>query len=160
MAKGTPNRKEATNFRLDPLTKYTAEIAARVQRKNLTGFLEWSMNESFKVLTFEDGATIESKMYELWDIDEADRFLKLAYSYYNLLNHEEQRIFKTINENFKFFKKDVNTFVPSDEQQRANFNANIPSLDYLDFQKVREHWEDLNQYAYGNKDLDFLKEEN
>lgn len=154
MAKSPQVRKEATNFRLEPIVKYTAEIAARVQRKNLTTFLEWSMSESFKNLTFDDGNTIASQMDYLWDIDEADRFIKLAYTYPRLLTYDEQHLLKVINENFSVFKKDPDNFMPTNKDEEAAFKANIPMLAFIDFKKVRDRWTNLNNYIKGEEPLD------
>ena len=154
MAKSPQVRKEATNFRLEPIVKYTAEIAARVQRKNLTTFLEWSMSESFKKLTFDDGNTIASQMDYLWDIDEADRFIKLAYTYPRLLTYDEQHLLKLINENFSVFKKDPDNFIPTNKDEEAAFKANIPMLAFIDFKKVRDRWTNLNNYIKGEETLD------
>lgn len=154
MAKSPQARKEATNFRLEPIVKYTAEIAARVQRKNLTTFLEWSMSESFKNLTFDDGCTIASKMDFLWDIDEADRFIKLAYTYPRLLTYDEQHLLKVINENFSVFKKDIDNFVPANKEEESAFKANIPMLEFIDFKKVRDRWTNLNRYIRDEEALD------
>ena len=154
MAKSPQARKEATNFRLEPIVKYTAEIAARVQRKNLTTFLEWSMSESFKKLTFDDGNTIASQMDYLWDSDEADRFIKLAYTYPRLLTYDEQHLLKVINENFSVFKKDLGNFIPTNKDEEAAFKANIPMLAFIDFKKVRDRWTNLNNYIKGEEPLD------
>lgn len=152
MSKAPQVRKESTTFRLDPEFKYTAEVGARILRKNLTNYIEWAIEESFKNVKFEDGLSLSDQMNNLWDIDEADRFVKLAYTYPTLLNYDEQRLLKIINENFIVFKKHNDNFVASNPEQEAAFKANLPMLEFIDFKKVRDHWEHLNNFVFGKEE--------
>lgn len=154
MSKAPQIRKESTTFRLEPITKYTAEVGARILRKNLTNYIEWAMEESFKNVKFADGSPLLDQINNLWDIDEADRFVKLAYTYPTLLNYDEQRLLKTINENFVVFKKNKENFIASSPEQEAAFQADLPMIEFIDFKKVRDRWEHLNNYVFGKEDLD------
>lgn len=153
MSKAPQARKELTNFRLEPQMKYIAEIAARVQRKNLTSYLEWAFEQSFKQVELEKDVFLAEKISDLWDFNEADRFIKLAYSYPVLLNYEESRILKAINENFHLFKKDKNNLVFSTPEAEQEFDANIPKLEFVDLKKARDHWEHLKYFAADKVDL-------
>ena len=42
--------------------------------------------------------TLKDVANALWDVDETDRFVKLALHYPDLLGHEEQRLWKLIRE--------------------------------------------------------------
>lgn len=153
MSKAPQARKELTNFRLEPQMKYIAEIAARVQRKNLTSYLEWAFEQSFKQVELEKDVFLAEKIGDLWDFDEADRFLKLAYSYPALLTYEESRILKAINENFHFFKKDKSNVVFSESETEQEFDANIPKFKFIDLKKFRDNWEHLKDYSEDKVDL-------
>ena len=63
---------------------------------------------------------------------------------------------------FQYFKKDEDKCILLDDQQKAAYKANIPLLEFIDFIKVRNHWENLNDYVQdkGIGDLDFLTREN
>ena len=52
-------RKESTSIRLEPQVRYLVELAARIQRRNLTNFIEWSLEESLKQVKLRpDGESI------------------------------------------------------------------------------------------------------
>ena len=104
-SKESTRRSQIVSVRLDPRLKYLAELAARRQRRPLSSYVEWAIERSLSHVepdpdsmsnqpeTFADVAS------ELWDVDECDRFAKLALSYPDLLDHEEQRLWKLIREN-------------------------------------------------------------
>lgn len=97
-------RSETVTVRLDPKLRYLAELAARKQRRTLSSFIEWAIEDSLQRvellsgLDFDDPRTVQDETNKLWDVDEADRFCKLATSYPELLTHEEQRLWKLIKE--------------------------------------------------------------
>src|SRR5438093_754839 len=100
-------KSEVVTVRFDPKLKYLAELAARRQRRTLSSYIEWAIEDSLSrvhpaydptvggvgaAVTFAEMAPF------LWDVDEPDRFAKLALKYPDLLDHEEQRIWKLICE--------------------------------------------------------------
>lgn len=102
---GRNSRKsEVISIRLDPRLKYLAELAARRQRRPLSSYVEWAIEQSLKIVGPEYGSTLPSEpsladvASLLWDVDEADRFAKLALAYPELLTHEEQILWKLIRE--------------------------------------------------------------
>jgi hypothetical protein len=92
--------------RLDPRLRYLAELAARKQRRTLSSFIEWSIEDALTRLTLGGfpggpaGASIDQEASMLWDIDEAERFTRLAFCHPELLTYEEQRIWKILNDSF------------------------------------------------------------
>ena len=44
-------RSVTVTFRLDPRTRYLAEIAARKQRRSLSSFIEWAIHETLGKVT-------------------------------------------------------------------------------------------------------------
>jgi hypothetical protein len=98
--------------RLDPKLGYFAELAARKQRRTVSSFIERAIERALSAVELSDffespSAAVPSvadKMYELWDLDEAERFVKLAFSYPEMLRHEEQVLWKLIRENGALWK--------------------------------------------------------
>src|ERR1700730_13854709 len=100
---GKLSRSETVTVRLDPKLRYLAELAARKQRRTLSSFIEWAIEENLKSIHFhgaedELSASAASVAAELWDVDEPDRFAKLALHYPDMLTYEEQILWKLIRE--------------------------------------------------------------
>src|SRR6266446_2011041 len=98
---GRLNRSETVTVRLDPKLRYLAELAARKQRRTLSSFIEWAIEENLKQVYFNGdiGPTVASEASALWDVDEPDRFVLLALHYPDMLMHEEQVLWKLVREN-------------------------------------------------------------
>ncbi len=96
------SRSEVVTIRLDPKLRYLAELASRKQRRTLSSFIEWAIEESLKTEIIHNNAYDSVTFFDvagsLWDVDEADRFIILATTYYYLLNHEEQVLWKHVRE--------------------------------------------------------------
>ncbi len=150
-------RTAVTTLRFDPRIRYLADLAARIQRRNLTDFLEWAIEEALKTIPIKagdnpygdnneplygDGSgnavagrkvasafdnSIAARSHELWDVDEADRFVKLATKFPHLLDYEEQILWKHILE--------------------SPLSRNRDGA--LDVKLVRKHWAKLNNEAKG-----------
>src|SRR5262245_48553034 len=97
-AKGRPrgggsklNRTATVTLRLDPRLRYLTELAARKQRRTVSSFVEWSIEQALVhvILDENKNVTVPAASVELWDPEEADRFVKLALSYPQLLTYEE-----------------------------------------------------------------------
>jgi len=97
-AGGNLSRSEVITVRLDPKLKFAAELASRKHRRTLSSFIEWAVGEALDnvVLDAESQVTGRHALREVWDPDEADRFVKLATTYPDLMNHEEERLWKCI----------------------------------------------------------------
>ena len=105
-AKAGGTRTEVFAMRLDPKLKYLAEIAARKQRRSLANFIEWSIEQALgtvKLVEFTElndpyNRSVIDEANKLWDLEPSDRLIKLAENYPELLNYEEQLIWKAIFE--------------------------------------------------------------
>jgi len=100
---GKLSRSETVTVRLDPKLRYLAELAARKQRRTLSSFIEWAIEQSLEGISIQDGKKNKSSDLSrmsnlLWDVDSAERFLKLALKCPELLNYKEQRMWKLIDE--------------------------------------------------------------
>jgi len=149
---GRLSRSETVTVRLDPKLRYLAELASRKQRRTLSSFIEWAIENSMKQvdLSEQDGMykggdfdkSIMDVAGNLWDVDDADRFLRLALSYPQLLTYEEQVLWKLIRSNGSVW--------------RGYFHGNPPhtwtwviSEGNLIYQNVRKHWDDFVAVSKG-----------
>jgi len=151
------SRTETVTVRLDPRLRYLAEIGSRSQRRTLSSFIEWAIEESLsKVLVYEPpdnvcNPTEDDYLNErgyllgaaevLWDVDEADRFAQLAIRYPELLTFDEQVLWKLIRESKTLWeggKLPKNKF----EVKAENFN----------FQMLRKYWDEFVAVAQQEKD--------
>jgi len=104
---GKLTRSETVTVRLDPKLRYLAELAALKHRRTLSSFIEWAIEDSLQRVKLREGTgynndtgtTISDDAESLWDVDDADRFARLALKYPELLTHEEQKRWKLIREN-------------------------------------------------------------
>jgi hypothetical protein len=138
---GKLSRSETVTVRLDPKLRYLAELAARLHRRTLSSYIEWAIKASLDAeplrpagYTVEqaDGITIGSEAEALWDVDDADRFAKLALRYPHLLTHEEQVRWKLIRENGYLWKgRRVGP--------RNEFTWTVDEESFI-FPRLREHW--------------------
>jgi hypothetical protein len=117
------SRSETVTVRLDPRTRYLAEVAARAQRRTLSSFLEESARQSADTTLLGDRNGVPCQLHEvadkLWDVDPMDRFVKLAMNFPHLLDYEEQKLWKFVLETFAAVK------------DRGKFNASLDQMEAL-----------------------------
>jgi hypothetical protein len=97
-------RSETVTVRLDPKIRYLAELAARKQRRTLSSYIEWALEDSMARVELYHGSgynndtstTVADEAAHLWDVDEAERFARLAIRYPELLTHKEQEWWKLL----------------------------------------------------------------
>jgi hypothetical protein len=152
--KGEGKRKsEVVTVRLDPQLKYLAELAARRQRRPLSSYIEWAVEESLSRVypAYDPSAssdTLKDVANALWDVDETDRFVKLALRYPDLLDHEEQRLWKLIRECGLLWRGNFRG--PDGEWQWIVQEAS------LIWNRLREHWDTFRNVARGELDQSSL----
>ncbi len=138
---GKLSRSETVTVRLDPKLRYLAELAARLHRRTLSSYIEWAIKASLDTEVVRpthlhsleaSSHTIGSEAEFLWDVDDADRFAKLALRYPHLLTHEEQVLWKLIRENGFLWKG----FYAGPRLQWTW----TEDEDSFIFQRLREHW--------------------
>lgn len=94
---GKLSRSETVTVRLDPKVRYLAELAARAQRRTLSSFIEWAVETALSTQSLVDGGVTVAKVGEqLWDVNELERFVKLASSFPHLLTSDELERWKQI----------------------------------------------------------------
>lgn len=145
------SRSETVTVRLDPKLRYLAELAARKQRRTLSSFIEWSIEDTLSRVFISENApyakSIADEASLLWDVDEADRFAKLALAHPDLLTHDEQILWKLIRENGYLWRGDY------DRDDEWSWRINEGSLL---FDRVREYWEVFKAVSIGDLEKDAL----
>jgi hypothetical protein len=147
---------------LDEKLRYLAELASRKHRRTISSFIEWAIAISLDRVWLNEGQpeeriSVNDAAPQLWDIDPADRLVKLAFRYPELLNHEEQVMWKLICSRNIFWKGQRNA---GQEWKIKTSNESKVSLHNL-----RNYWETLGQIARGEKsasaipDMDHLDDE-
>ncbi|WP_312253929.1 MULTISPECIES: hypothetical protein [Stutzerimonas] len=96
----------SVSLRIDPRIKYGIDLAARIQKRTVTGVVEWAVQEGLQqieaplsVLAKEgDSPSSVAALVdeELWSADEAVRFFQLASNFPSLLTYEETQLWETI----------------------------------------------------------------
>jgi hypothetical protein len=143
---GRLSRSETVTVRLDPKLRYLAELAARKQRRTLSSFVEWAIEESLKNVHLDDGGELNESIARmsaaLWDVDEPDRFAKLAIRYPEMLTHDEQVLWKLIRENGYLWRGHY-------DQQTYQWTWQVRQ-DTLIFERLRKSWQAFCSVAYEN----------
>lgn len=130
-------RSKVVGVRLDPKLRYLAELAARKQRRSLSSYIEWAVENSLHEVKLSDGLSVSDRASGLWDVDEAERFARLAIFYPDLMNHEEQEIWKMIGDSL--------LLLPATNRNPgfSEVSWDWSTLEDRVFPKLREHWPSL-----------------
>ncbi len=153
---GKLSRSEVVTVRLDPKLRFAAELAARKQRRTLSSFVEWAIEkavseEVVRVVGMNgEGYSALEAMTNVWDVEESDRFIKFAEGFPELLNFDEERLWKLIKEAPYFFKK-----VEQKHDPTTHLSWSIKSNNIW-FKRVRDHWELLNKIVAGEESEEAL----
>lgn len=152
-------RSETVTVRLDPKLRYLAELAARKQRRTVSSFIEWAVAHSFGNVDLYQGTgyngdnsvTVEDASASLWDIDESERFVKLAISYPDLLNHDEQVRWKVLS--------DSGILTPARQRNSINYLVKWrwDILEDYVFPALRREWESLNRCIEEGKGQEWVE---
>lgn len=150
-------RSETVTVRLDPELRYLAEIAARTQRRTLSSYIEWAIQKSLESVYIggeppDFGGSLAENAKKLWDVDEPDRFIKLAFTAPGLLNYEEQKLWKLIKENGAVWK---GSFTNPESLGEWIWRVDEQKLDH---EALRKHWPTFVSVAMGDLSPDALPE--
>ena len=152
-------RSETVTVRLDQKLRYLAELAARKQRRTVSSFIEWAVEQSFSGVNLyqgtgyngDDNVTVEHEAARLWDIDDAERFVRLAILYPDLLTHDGQVRWKVLT--------DSGILTPA--RQRIGMSKQVSwQWDILEdfvFPALRREWESLNRFIDDDKGQEWVE---
>jgi len=151
---GNLTRTEVTTVRFDPQLKYLAELLARKQRRTLSSFAEWAVEQTTRNASI--GTLPDSKVSItawdardlIWDTDEVDRFIKLVKFFPDLMDFEEQQLWKLIKEH-EFFWKQKKISDSKAKWDTQNIEKNIIK------KHLKQQWETLHKII--NNELDSSK---
>lgn len=155
-AGGKLSRSEIVTVRLDPKLRFAAELVARKQRRTLSSFVEWAIEkavseEVVRPLTSDgSGDTALEAMARVWDVEEADRFIKFAENYPELLNYDEECLWKIIKETPYFF---IDVVKNDETSSRLEWSV---SSENINFRRVRDCWGQLQRVLSGEESKDLL----
>lgn len=134
-------RSETVTIRLEPRLKYLADIAAQKQRRSLSSFIEWAVEDSLSRVGLSDGGItiqdIESD-YEkrLWDVDDSERFMRKAIHCPELLNNDDQKVWKMIEDSL--------LLIPAQSRKHTGERQwDWAALQDQVFPTIREKWPSL-----------------
>lgn len=154
---GKLSRSEVVTVRLDPQMRYLADLAGRIHRRTLSSYIEWAVKNALdresirpvwlKGLEVSDH-TIGAETEYLWDVDNADRFAKLALRYPYLLTHDEQILWKLIRENGLLWKG-------RHDKGTGKWTWAVED-DSLIYERLREYWAKFNAVANGEAEKSSL----
>lgn len=147
-AGGSLTRSQVVTVRLDPKLKYGAELASRRQRRTISSFIEWAIEQAIDKVEISTGVmrdkvcTVSDALPNIWDVDEQDRFVKLALYYPELLSYEEEKLWKLISECDYFWKGGLP--LPADRP--------AGTIHYFHSLNLRKRWEELHKIIEGELD--------
>lgn len=140
-------RTETIGFRLDPKLRFAAEMAARKQRRSLSNFIEWAVEEAVANVVLGpnqksgDEQTAHDLMHSVWDVDEPDRFINLASKFSYLLTHDEEKLSKLIVSSGWFWRGHYG----DDGKWKWHTDPDI----HLIRERLHEQWETLKKVVAG-----------
>lgn len=143
-------KSQVLSIRLDPQLKYLAELISRKERRSLSNYIEWAVEKSVEMsnITVQEMAgqpTLWEAKCLIWDIDEADRFVKLKKYFPDLLTYDDAIIWKIIKERPYFWKQPIDLEKIDIEESLAMVN-------------LREQWEGIKMVVNGEMAENELEE--
>ena len=146
---GKLGRTETVTIRLDPKTNYLAELAARIQRRTKSSFIESAVAQAIDAQPLlprdPDTATLGERAERLWHVRDHERLISLVEHAPHLMNYEEQQIWALIVENSNFWLGRYRD--RKDGTEEFQWTVDPSSLRR---EIVAEHWDTLIKVANGS----------
>ncbi len=147
---GKLRRTHGLTVRLDPKLRYLADLAARKQRRTLSSFIEWAIERSLDDVVLDEMQghkfTVGNSAEALWNTNEVERFVTVAVNFPDLLTHDERVLWEVINADARLWGVDF----PRPD------GSGVVTANFLNFPRLREHWDDLKAVARGEADPSIL----
>lgn len=114
------SKSESVQVRFDPILKMAAEIAAGRERRSLSSFVEWAVEQAVRQSNVTrdqagDEITAWAVASECWANDDFSRLMKLAARYPDVMTIRERKIIDAINFARPFFDEDFSLLVANDD---------------------------------------------
>lgn len=139
---GNLNRSQVVTVRLEPKMKFATELAARRQRRTVSSFIECAIEEAINGIQISNDLNMNFVINHAWDVEDADRFVKLAYYYPKLLTYDEEKLWKIIQEYEPFWRTTIDV-----KEKRPIMTLGHKSV-YIDL--IRHNWETLQKILVGD----------
>ncbi len=154
---GRLTRSETVTIRLDPRLNYLCEIAARVQRRTKSSFIEAVIDEAIHNILLlprddPEGLTIGDQADDLWKIREHERLVGLVEIAPHLMTMREQEIWAVICEH-GFFWRGKYMQDPDTLDEAWTWQC---SPDKLISKNVADSWDKIVEIAEGKAESDIL----
>ena len=129
-----PSTTVAVSLRLSPRVHWGLTLLARKRHTTITAVIEWAVNKAISDevdgLVVKRGKETINVLEQTWDVDPADRFVKLALHHPALLRFEEEQMWKGIIETPQFWVS----------EGKPNYKA------------IRERWPAIEAHYLGGKE--------
>ncbi len=146
---GKLGRTETVTIRLDPKTNYLAELAARIQRRTKSSFIESAVAQAIDAQPLlprnPETASLGETAERLWHVRDHERLISLFEHAPHLMNYEEQQIWALISEHCIFWTGRYRDLKDGTEQFEWTVQPSSLQRDV-----VAEHWETLVKVANGS----------
>lgn len=142
-------RSETVSVRLDPILRLAAELAAAKERRSLSSFIEWCVEQQTKNIIVDrssypdEGYSAYSVAQQVWEPETPDSFAKRALIYPDLLTVEELILWG--------FIKDAPYLWETHYNHGKKKWTWILGIDSLDKYKLRELWPEFLSAADGDE---------
>lgn len=144
---GKLSRTETVTVRLDPILKTAVSLAAQLERRSVSAFIEWAVERAVKeVYSHHPDFTAWRIANDVWDADPAQQFLNTALNYPPLLTFDERLIERFLTDH---------VFGKLEKIEKDGRNRPIAPL-------TRRHWPSILKAVEGElsvKELAALMEE-
>ena len=152
---GRLNRTEVIGVRLDPKLKFAAELGARKQRRPLSNYIVWAVEEATKntkMIAPNCSLSAHDVMESTWSSDDCCRLTNLGINYPQFLTFEEEKTWCFILEYSKaWVKGDADlTLYQSQESLQEEF-MKIPAED---FDRLDKLWPYFLAAGKGDKEAE------
>jgi len=151
---GRLTRSETVTVRLDPRLNYLCELAARVERRTKSSFIEAMLDQKVhetQINPRSSGETVGGLADKLWHVEDYKRLLAIAEHAPHLMTIDEQQIWATIEDADYFWYGRWNSISEEDLIYHEP-----DSLPYLEQEKVRDLWPVILKVASGEEDREVL----
>jgi len=103
---GAVTKGEVITVRLSPKLKYALELLSRKQHRTQSAVVTWAIQEMMnnteygliKVNIRGTKFSVDNMLEVLWDVHPADRLVKLATHWSELMTYEEEKLIKAFKE--------------------------------------------------------------
>ena len=146
---GKLSRTEVVGLRMDPRLRYMAELGARKQRRTLSSFIEWAVEDVLSRISLGTAGlmTIWDESQVLWDPHPAIRYFALAGEHPELLTFSEQKIEGVLDDMLAVGTSRTGRHAVSFRDGKNE----------IDKQLVRDCWDEILQFVEGEIDADALR---